>query len=162
LRKQASEGADFAKIVAEHSDDAMTKSKGGDYPPIKPADAIPQPIKQAIFALQPGGYTEPIKQANGFYVFRLEKYDAQPVEAVREQIIGSIRQERFGKWFQDVRDSVDVKFENEEFFKPGSGAPSPTINPALNPATNPGAAAAAAEAEKAAREAVKPPTPKKQ
>jgi peptidyl-prolyl cis-trans isomerase C len=163
LRKQAAEGADFGKLIAEHSEDAMTKSKGGDYPPIKPADAIPQPIKQAIFALQPGGYTEPIKQANGFYVFRLEKYDAQPIEAVREQIIGSIRQERFGKWFQEVRDSIDVKFENEEFFQPGAGGAAP-INPALNPATNPAAAAAAAAAaaEKAAREAVRPPAPKKQ
>ncbi len=123
LRQQAAAGADFVALIEKESDDTKTKSQKGDYPAIKRSDAIPDPIKQAIFALKPGEYTEPIRQAGGFYVFRLERLDRIPLNDVRNQIIGNIRQERFNQWFQGIRNSVDVKIENEAFFQPGTGQP---------------------------------------
>jgi peptidyl-prolyl cis-trans isomerase C len=118
LRAKAASGADFVALVRENSDDPTSRDKGGDYPPMRRSDPLPEPVKSAVFALKPGEMTEPIRQANGFYVFRLEGVDAKPLEEVRSQLVNQIRQERFGAWFQQVRQSLDVKFENEELLKP--------------------------------------------
>jgi peptidyl-prolyl cis-trans isomerase C len=133
LRKQAQEGGDFLALIEKESDDPKTKSAKGDYPPMKRSDALPDAIKQAIFSLKPGEYTEPIRQAGGFYIFRLERMERIPLADVRNQIIGNIRQERFNKWFQDIRNSVSVKIENEPFFQPGSGVSGAPVPPAPVP-----------------------------
>lgn len=131
LRKQAVGGADFAKIVRENSDDKMSQQNDGNYPPIKKTDGLPEPIKNAIFALKPGEYTEPIRQANGFYIFKLEGLNAPPLEEARQQILNEIRQQRFNQWFQEARTKIDVKFDNEAFFAPAAGAPPAGVPPSL-------------------------------
>lgn len=118
LRAKAAGGADFVALVKENSDDQPSRDKDGDYPPMRRADPLPEPVKTAIFALKPGELTPPIRQANGFYIFRLEGIDAKPLAEVREQIINQIRQQRFSEWFQQVRQNLDVKFENEETLAP--------------------------------------------
>ncbi len=127
LQKQAAGGADFVALVKEHSEEATSREKNGDYPPMRQTDPLPEPVKTAVFALQPGGVTEPIRQSNGFYIFKLEKIDSKPLDQVRDQLLTQIRQERFSTWFQGVRSSMDVKFENEEFFtRPGQTPPKTT------------------------------------
>jgi peptidyl-prolyl cis-trans isomerase C len=118
LRARAAAGADFVALVKEHSEDQASRDKNGDYPPMRQSDPLPEPVKKAVFSLKPGGVSEPIRQANGFYIFKLEGVDAKPLAEVREQIVNQIRQERFGAWFQGVRQNLDVKFENEELLKP--------------------------------------------
>lgn len=118
LRAKAAAGADFVALVKEHSEDQASRDKNGDYPPMRQSDPLPEPVKKAVFSLKPGGVSEPIRQANGFYIFKLEGVDAKPLAEVREQIVNQIRQERFGAWFQAVRQNLDVKFENEELLKP--------------------------------------------
>lgn len=118
LRAKAAAGADFVALVKEHSEDQASRDKNGDYPPMRQSDPLPEPVKKAVFSLKPGGVSEPIRQANGFYIFKLEGVDAKPLAEVREQIVNQIRQERFGAWFQGVRQNLDVKFENEELLKP--------------------------------------------
>jgi peptidyl-prolyl cis-trans isomerase C len=118
LRARAVAGEDFTALVKEHSEDPQSRDKGGDYPPMRPTDPLPGPVREAIFVLKPGEVSVPIRQANGFYIFRLEGMDAKPLGEVRSQIVGQIRQERFGAWFQEVRKSLDVKFENEELLAP--------------------------------------------
>lgn len=118
LRTKAAGGADFVALVKENSEDQPSRDKNGDYPPMRSTDPLPEPVKKAVFSLKPGEITEPIRQANGFYVFKLEGVDAKPLAEVREQIVNQIRQERFGAWFQGVRQNLDVKFENEELLAP--------------------------------------------
>lgn len=118
LRAKAAAGADFVALVKEHSEDPASREKNGDYPPMRQSDPLPEPVKKAVFSLKPGAVSEPIRQANGFYIFKLEGVDAKPLAEVREQIVNQIRQERFGAWFQGVRQNLDVKFENEELLKP--------------------------------------------
>lgn len=118
LREKAAAGADFVALLKENSDDQPSREKNGDYPPMRRADPLPEPVKTAIFALKPGELTQPIRQSNGFYVFRLEGVDAKSLSEVRDQIVNQIRQDRFGAWFQEVRQNLDVKFENEELLAP--------------------------------------------
>lgn len=129
LRKQAIGGADFVKIIQENSDDKMSKQNDGNYPPIKKGDGFPEAIKAAIFTLKPGEYTEPIRQASGFYVFKLEKMDTPSLDQAKDQVITQLRQQRFNEWFNQLRNSIDIKFDNEQYFAPATVAP-PAAPPA--------------------------------
>jgi peptidyl-prolyl cis-trans isomerase C len=130
LRKQVTSGGDFVKVIQENSDDAVSREKNGDYPPLKIGDSIPENVKQAVFSLKPGAYSEVVRQPNGFYVFRLEKLVTPPLAAVREQVERAVKDALFKGWLEQVRAEVngEVKFMNEDFFRlvptgPPAGAP---------------------------------------
>lgn len=131
LRKQAVGGADFVALIKAHSQDAASREKDGDYPPLKKSDQIPDAIKSIIFKLKPGEYSEAIRQPNGFYLFRLEKSDVQPFEAVKTQAYTGLKEELFRAWFEEIRKEIyaKVKFENEAFFTPTPKAVGPGQTP---------------------------------
>lgn len=131
LRKLAVDGADFVKLIEQHSEDAASKSKKGDYQPIKQSDPLPEAIKSAILALKPGEYSQPIRQAGGFYLFRLEKLDQRTFEEMKPELIAQQRQAAFGAWFNKVREGMDIQFTNNDFFtRPAPAAPAAAPPPA--------------------------------
>jgi peptidyl-prolyl cis-trans isomerase C len=113
-------GADFAKLARENSDDETSRSKGGFFANLGPTDSIPEAIRNAVFALKPGATTEPIGQPNGFYLFRAESVSYRPLSEVQDQIYNQIKQDRFQKWFTDLRGNTPVQFMNPNF--PGGPA----------------------------------------
>ena len=116
--------ADFVKLVKEHSDDAESVARDGDFgQPIATSDkAIPPEISKAIFALKPGQVSDPVRQKTGYYLFRLDELGTQPFEQVRDDIFMQIRQARFNEWMDQTKKSVTVKIENEDFFKAAAAA----------------------------------------
>jgi peptidyl-prolyl cis-trans isomerase C len=117
LLAQIRAGADFVKLLKEHSDDAESVARDGDFgQPIKRSDNVPENIKGAIFALKPGEVSEPVRVGAGFYLFRLEELNSQTFDQVSSDIFMEIRQKRFNEWLEKTQKSVDVKIENEEFF----------------------------------------------
>ncbi len=116
LRKQIRAGADFVKLVKEHSEDATSVAKDGDLGPIRPADKMAEEIKKAVLALKAGEVSEPVKQPNGYYLFRAERVEVPAFPQIASQIYEELRQARFNEWFDKVRKSVEVKIENESFF----------------------------------------------
>jgi parvulin-like peptidyl-prolyl isomerase len=110
-------GADFVQLVKEHSEDMESKAKDGDFATFRKSDKVPDEIKAAIFKLKPGEISDPVRQANGYYVFRAEETTSQPMEQVTEDIVTNVRQTRFDEWMRTTQRSVQVKIENEEFFK---------------------------------------------
>ncbi len=127
LRKQVIAGGDFVKIIQGNSDDAVSRQKDGDYPPMKVGDAIPENVKQAVFTLKPGAYSEVVRQPNGFYLFRLEKLGIPPLESVRDQVSRAVKDALFKGWLEQIRSEVNgqVKFLNEDFFRVSPGGPQP-------------------------------------
>lgn len=115
-------GADFVKLARENSDDEASREKGGDFATLRPTDNIPDPIKSAVFALKPGEVSEPVEQPNGFYLLRVEEISYRPASEVREEMIENMKQEHFGQWMQQMRDSVKVQFPSAEFLGGGAAA----------------------------------------
>ncbi len=138
LREQAASGTDFVKLITEHSDDAVSKAKAGDYPAMKRSDSYPEAVKTAIFGLKPGELSAPIRQPSGFYLFRLESLTLPTLEQMRDQVALALRQEKFAQWFQGVRQeaAAKIEFRNEEFFRPKTVAPAVQGLPGM---TGPGA-----------------------
>jgi len=133
LVKQLKAGADFKKLVAEHSDDAASKAKGGDFGTIRKSDQVPPELKAAIFNLKVNEVSEPLKQPNGFYIFRLAEYSAQPYEEVKPMMLSQLKDTKFQEWMKVMQDSAEAKVESKEFF---GGAPKPPAALAA-PATPP-------------------------
>jgi hypothetical protein len=117
LVKQLRAGADFAKLVQEHSDDEMSKARGGDFGSIKRGDALPEDLKKAVFELRPGGYSDPIKQPNGFYIFRLVEKRIPPLSEVIDKLNDELRQRKFQAWLRDIQQKYQVTVEKPEFFQ---------------------------------------------
>jgi parvulin-like peptidyl-prolyl isomerase len=123
--KQVRGGADFIKMVKEHSEDQASAAKDGDFgQPISRTDSIPEDIKATIFALKPGEVSEPVRQPNGFYVFRLEEISTQGYDEVKDAIFKELKEAGFKQWFEAQQKQVNVKFENESYFAPQAPAPS--------------------------------------
>ncbi len=126
LRGELKNGADFVKLVKEHSEDQTSAAKGGDFGTIRRSDNLPDAIRKAIFALKVGEVSEPVRQPNGFYLFRAEDISAQPFSEVHADIFDELRQAHFKQWMDETTRSLNLKFQNESLLNGGAGAPADT------------------------------------
>jgi len=87
-------GEDFAAVVAEFSEDVMSKEKGGDLGFFRRGVMVPK-FEEAAFALKPGQMTqEPVRTPFGFHIIKvLERKEerVRPLEEVAEQIRESLK-----------------------------------------------------------------------
>jgi peptidyl-prolyl cis-trans isomerase C len=127
LRKQILAGEDFGKLAKDNSDDKTSAAKDGDYGTISHNSPYPEPVKQAVFALKQGDVSEPVKQANGFYLIRAETVVVQPLGEVRPQIIEELKQSRFNDWIKTVQARFTVKVDNPAYFVPKRPAQLQTV-----------------------------------
>jgi peptidyl-prolyl cis-trans isomerase C len=118
LRKQIVAGGDFGKLARENSDDKSSSAKDGDFGTISHNSPYPEPVKKAVFALKEGEVSEPVKQANGFYLIRADSVVLQPFGEVRPQIIEELKQTRFTDWIKSLDTRFTVKVENQAYFAP--------------------------------------------
>ena len=133
LVKQIRGGADFAKLVADYSEDAASKTAGGDFGIVNINSSYSADVKKAVLALKPGEVTEPLRQSNAFYIIRVEDKTAQPVGELTTAISQEIRQAHLNEWLSEVSKRFDPTVENVQFFTqpklgvpvPGTPAPAP-------------------------------------
>ena len=123
LRQQLVAGADFATLAKENSDDKESAAKGGEFGIVKQTSNQPAAVKKAIFSLKPGGISEPVRQANGFYIFKVDELTTQPYSEVSAQINETMRQEKYNEWFHGIQSRFKVKVENPDFFPRPSAPP---------------------------------------
>ncbi|HLK20602.1 MAG TPA: peptidylprolyl isomerase [Bryobacteraceae bacterium] len=118
LRAKITAGEDFGKLARENSDDKSSAAKDGDFGTISHNSPYPEPVKKAVFALKEGEVSEPVKQANGFYLIRADSVVLQPFGDVRPQIIEELKQSRFMEWMKSLETKFAVKVENQSYFAP--------------------------------------------
>ena len=126
--KQLKAGTDFKKLVADASDDVASKTKGGDFGTIRRSDQIPDELKKAIFALKVGEFSEPVKQPNGFYIFKVAEYTAQSLDEVKSILTTQLKDQKFQEWLKLTQETADAKVEDPAFF---GKAPATPATPAL-------------------------------
>ncbi len=123
LVKQARAGADFVKLVKENSKDPNSVAKDGDFGLITRNAAIPEHAKAAIFSTKAGEITDPVRQPNGFYIFRVEEFKVPPYEEVKGNLVQQLKDAELSAWIQAQQN--DVKIE-----EPTSSAPQQPQQPA--------------------------------
>jgi hypothetical protein len=113
---KARAGKDFSQLAQQYSDDSESKAKGGDFPPIKPNDtALPPEMKSAIFALKAGQVSDPVRQAGGFWIFRMGEFVTPAYDEVKDEIYKAIQEARFREWMDDVRKNAKIEFKDQKY-----------------------------------------------
>jgi hypothetical protein len=110
-------GTDFTALVALHSEDANTRERNGSIEIYSSDQRIPEEVRKPLLATKEGEVTAPIRLANGFYLFKVERHRVRSYDEVKDQIFEELRQGQWQKWFQGVRDSIDVKIEDATAFR---------------------------------------------
>jgi peptidyl-prolyl cis-trans isomerase C len=114
--KQIREGADFAKMVQQYSDDEASKSQGGEFDWVKPNSAFPEEIRKAVFSLKVGEVSDPVKQPTGFYILRLEEKRVPPISQVTSQIVQQLRQDHLNEFMTNLTNRFRPAIQDPEFF----------------------------------------------
>ena len=122
LVKEIKGGADFVKLVSENSEDASSKAKDGDFGTFSRSDNLPDAIRSVVFALKAGEVSAPMRQPNGFYIFRAESLTQKPFSEVAGDIATELRNARLREWLESTTKNIDIKYDNEQFFA-GPAAP---------------------------------------
>ena len=92
---------------------------------MRPNDTIPDAIKEAVFQLKQGEVTAPVKQPNGFYVFRAQEVGYRPLSEVRNDIYSELKQQRSQAWMDQANKESKPQFTNPAFV----GTPAPANKP---------------------------------
>lgn len=114
--KQLRGGADFLKLVQQYSDDQTTKISGGDFGTMKRDSSYPEDLKKAVFAMNPGDTSDPVKVSTAFYVIRLEEKTVPPIAEVRPAIVQTIRQQHLAQFLQGLNAHYRPVVKSPEFF----------------------------------------------
>ncbi|MDD5706653.1 MAG: peptidylprolyl isomerase [Kiritimatiellae bacterium] len=177
LRKQLTEGADFATLAAANSD-CPSKDSGGDLGSFGRGRMVPA-FEEAAFALATNAISDVVKTPFGYHIIQVTGRTAagvQPLEEVRdklrEQLTSESRNAAFEKFIEGLRAGAKIVYANAPATNPApatalvpAAAPAeaaPTAAPAEAPAAAPApapAAAPAAPAPAAAPAAAPAPAP---
>ncbi len=114
-------GEDFAAVAAEVSADAGTKAQGGDLGWIG-RGMLAGPFEDALFGMQVGEISAPVRTDFGFHIIRLDEVRAgelQPFEAVREELAAETRTRRAENEFYDRANELgDAAFDADNELAP--------------------------------------------
>jgi parvulin-like peptidyl-prolyl isomerase len=121
LVAEIKKGADFVKLVKANSEDETSKAKDGDFGTFATTDPLPDAIRTAVFALDMGGVTEPVRQPHGFYIFKAQLVTIRPLSDVRNEIFDVLKQQHAKEWVDATNAQIKVSFPNPAF--PPKGAP---------------------------------------
>jgi peptidyl-prolyl cis-trans isomerase C len=108
-------GADFVKLVRENSEDETSKARDGDFATVTPSDNIPDAMRAAVFQLNQGETSEPVRQANGFYLLRAEQVSYQALSQVRDQIFTRIKSDKGRALLDKMHRELNIEFPNPAF-----------------------------------------------
>lgn len=85
LRKKIADGADFAALASQESDDAQTKGKGGELDFFHRGQMV-APFEEAAFKLNVGELSEPVKSPFGYHLIQVEAKKAGSFEEAKPEI----------------------------------------------------------------------------
>jgi len=113
------EGADFAELAAEYSQDASNKDNGGDLGWFGRGTMVTA-FEDAAFALEVGELSEPAQTEFGYHIIRLDdRREAhtptldEVKDQVRDDYIADESSERFATWYDEFRTSSDIEITDD-------------------------------------------------
>lgn len=122
LRERLAEGADFAALAREYSQDPGSAEQGGRLGYITRGSMV-EAFEQALYALeQKGAVSEPVRTPYGYHLIKLldvRAGEGQSFEQVREKLARDLRTRRAERLFYD---RVEV-LRNTTYEQPGSLVP---------------------------------------
>lgn len=117
LLDQIRDGADFAELAANSSDDPGSAAQGGDLGFFAKGVMAPE-FEASAFALQPGEVSDLVQTQFGFHIIKLIEVRAGEVpafEAVRDEILAELRQRGVDDLFyEQLEQLTDLSYEHPD------------------------------------------------
>ena len=119
LHRQLEEGADFAEVAEEHSEDPGSALNGGDLGWTSGDEFVPE-FREALAATSAGELSEPFRTQYGWHVLEVLDRREQDMseEARRRMALQILHQRRFDEelqeWQKELRDEayVDIRLDS--------------------------------------------------
>ena len=125
LRKQIEEGADFAKLAKEYSDDPGSAKQGGDIG-FFGKDNLDPAYEEAMFKLKVGEVSEPVLSAFGYHIIKLDEIreqKAKPFEEVKPTLIEEYQRGIAERKFFDLSEKLtNLAYEVPDTLQDAAGA----------------------------------------
>jgi peptidyl-prolyl cis-trans isomerase D len=107
-------GKDFGELARKYSADPGSASQGGDLG-WGDRNAYVAPFSEALFKLQPGQISDPVKTPFGYHIIRLDEIRAAHVPTLEEshaEIEANYRHDQASELFGDRQEQLQQKIEN--------------------------------------------------
>jgi peptidyl-prolyl cis-trans isomerase D len=107
-------GKDFGALAKQYSADPGSAAQGGDLGWAE-KNAYVAPFADALFAMQPGQVSDPVKTQYGYHVIRLDEVRPAHVRSfdeVRTDLEGEYRRDQAGALFGDRQEQIEQKVES--------------------------------------------------
>lgn len=120
--QQLNNGADFAKLAQEKSEDDKTKSDGGLIKDMSGNDSyaqysvMPKGFDDAAAALKPGQYSKtPVKTTDGFYIVKLESFTSakqltfdEAKAKIQQELPATRKQDKFVNYITELQNKAKI------------------------------------------------------
>ncbi len=127
IRKQLADGADFAQLATAESDDAGSKTRGGELNFFKRGQMV-GPFEQAAFSMKVGEISDPIKTQFGYHIIQVEA--RKSFDDFKPEIERRVRSEQAQKVLDDMQKKSNAMLDPEFFGAPKPPAPVIPARPA--------------------------------
>lgn len=119
------EGADFAALAREHSEDPGSRDAGGDLGWVERGTMV-APFEEALFAMQPGEVRGPVQTDFGYHVLQLREVSTGkqvPFEEVREELAREHAQAERERAYSELSGRLtDLVYQNPSTLEPAAKA----------------------------------------
>lgn len=110
--KLESEDVKFAELARKASEDVATAESGGQLNWVSRGTMV-KPLEDALFALEPGAVSAPVKTEFGWHLIKLEKIDAAETKPfddpeVQAQLLALFQEEAREQRFRDMSQKMDA------------------------------------------------------
>jgi peptidyl-prolyl cis-trans isomerase C len=109
-------GADFAELAREFSQDPGSAENGGDLGCLGQGETVPN-FEEALFNAEEGEIVGPVETEFGYHVIEvtdIRQQSTQPLSEVegqiREQLSADIQAQEFSSWIQEQKEQRNVKY----------------------------------------------------
>ena len=116
VKQQLQNGADFAALAKEYSQDPGSAQQGGDLGCIGRGETVPN-FEEAVFGAEQGEIVGPVETEFGYHVIEvtdIQEEATQPlseVEAqIRDQLTTEAQSKEFTAWLQKQKEQRNVKY----------------------------------------------------
>ena len=116
VKGQLQNGADFAELAREFSQDPGSAERGGDLGCLGQGETVPN-FEEALFNAEQGEIVGPVETEFGYHVIEvteIREQSTQPLEEVeaqiREQLSADIQAQEFSVWVQKQREQRNVRY----------------------------------------------------
>ena len=121
IRQQLLQGADFAKLARQFSDDPGSKTKGGDLGMVG-RGVMEKSFEQVAFDLPLNEISEPVETPFGYHIIQVTEIkpeQVKPFEKVKDQIVQTLRrQEAENRLYELSEQLAQHAYENPQSLEP--------------------------------------------